>query len=193
MNVDGTAQTRLTNNSVADTAPAWSPDGTRILFTSLRDGPTSPALYVMNADGSGQTRVTAGSDGVWRATLTTPVIFTEEGTNNAAAFNSVTFVRGPFRIRDPHNFSFDGQARVMLFTSSLGLTSPPIPAPSILSVQANGVILQVQNVGPVTGVSGMNASYIIVRLPDGLPTGNLSLTVTLRGVTSAPTILPIAP
>lgn len=193
MNADGTSPTRLTNNSAADTAPAWSPDGTKILFTSLRDGPTSPALYVMNADGSNQTRVTAGSDGVWRPAPTTPVIFTEEGTNNAAAFNSVTFVRGPFRIRDPHNFSFDGQARVMLFTSNLGLMSPPIPAASILTVKANGVILQVQNVGPVTGVSGMNASYIIVRLPDGLPTGNLSLTVTLRGVTSAPAILPIAP
>jgi Tol biopolymer transport system component/subtilisin family serine protease len=193
MNADGSGQTRLTNNSAADTAPAWSPDGTKILFTSLRDGPTSPALYVMNADGSNQTRVTAGSDGVWRPTPTTPVIFVEEGTNNAAAVNSATFVCGPFRILDPHNFSFDGHTRVMLFTSSLGLTSPPIPAPSIFSVQANGVILAVQNVGPVTGTTGMNASYIIVRLPDGLPTGDLSLTVTLRGVTSAPTILQISP
>ena len=39
----------------------------------------------------------------------------------------------------------------------------------------------------------MSGSYIIVRLPDGLPTGNLSLTVTLRGVTSGVTTLPIAP
>ena len=138
-------------------------------------------------------RVTAGSDGMWRPTPTTPVIFTEEGTNNAAAFDSVTFVRGPFRIPNPHNFSFDNQTRVMLFTSNLGLASPPIPAPSILSVQANGVILPVQNVGPVKGVPGMNASFIIVRLPDLLPPGNLSLTVTLRGVTSAPTTLQIAP
>jgi len=193
MNSDGTAQTRLTNNSAADTAPAWSPDGTRILFTSLRDGPMSPALYVMNADGSNQTRVTAGSDGVWRPDLVTPVIFTEEGTNNVAAVNSVTFVRGPFQIIDTHNFSFDNHTRIMFFTSSLGLTSPPIPAPSILSVKINDTVLVVQNVGPVTGVNGLTGSYLIIRLPDNLPSGNLSLTVTLRGKTSAPATLQIAP
>lgn len=33
-----------------DVTPAWSPDGTRIAFTSYRSG--SPALWVMNADGS---------------------------------------------------------------------------------------------------------------------------------------------
>jgi dipeptidyl aminopeptidase/acylaminoacyl peptidase len=193
MNSNGTGQTRLTNNPAWDSAPAWSPDGTKILFTSLRDGPMSPALYVMNADGSNQIRVTAGSDGVWRPTVTAPVIFTEEGTNNAAGLNSATFVRGPFKIRDSHNFSLDGRARIILFTSSLGVVSPPIPPTSTLSVEANGVNLPVENVGPMTGVSGMNGSYIIVRLPDELPTGNLSLTVTLRGVASGVAILPIVP
>jgi TolB protein len=35
---------------------AWSPDGTRIAFTSNRDG--NPELYVANRDGSGQIRLT---------------------------------------------------------------------------------------------------------------------------------------
>lgn len=193
MNIDGTAQTRLTTNPAADTAPAWSPDGTKILFTSLRDGPMSPALYVMNADGSNQTRVTAGSDGVWRPTPTTPVVFTEEGTNNAAAVHSITFVRGPFKILDPNVFSHDGRTRVMLFTSSLGLMAPPFLPTSVLSVKANGVNLPVENVGPMVGPTGTNGSYIIVRLPDGLPTGNLSLTVTMFGLTSEARILRIIP
>jgi len=191
MNSDGTGQTRLTNNPAWDTAPAWSPDGTKILFTSLRDGPMSPALYLMNADGSSQTRLTSGTDGVWRIIPTAPFIFKEEGTGNAAALNSVTFLRGPFRILDSHNFSLDGHTRIIVFTSSLGITAPPIG--QSLSVQASGVNLPIENVGPITGISGLNGSYIVVRLPDGLPAGNLSLTVTVRGVTSAATILPIIP
>lgn len=195
MNANGSGQTRLTDNSAADTAPAWSPDGTRILFTSLRDDPMNPSLYVMNADGSGQTRVTTGSDGVWRQATppTTPLIFTEEGTANVAALNSVTLLRGPFRILDAHNFSVDGHTRIVLFTSNLGVVSPPIPPASTLSVQANGIDLPIEKVAQMPGITGQFESYIIVRLPDGLPTGNLSLTVTLRGITSAVKILPIIP
>ena len=37
-------------------APAWSPDGAKIAFKSDRDG--NWEIYVMNADGSGQTRLT---------------------------------------------------------------------------------------------------------------------------------------
>jgi len=42
-----------------DGSPAWSPDGTRIAFYSERDG--NAEIYVMNADGSGRTRLTTTS------------------------------------------------------------------------------------------------------------------------------------
>ena len=54
---DGSNLTRLTNNPGDDDEPVWSPDGQRIAFTSDRDGIN--AIYVMNADGSNQTRLTA--------------------------------------------------------------------------------------------------------------------------------------
>jgi Tol biopolymer transport system component len=43
-------------DSASDGVPAWSPDGTRIAFESERDG--NLEIYVMNADGSGVTRLT---------------------------------------------------------------------------------------------------------------------------------------
>ena len=60
MNADGTNHRRLTFSDPADPAwdhePVWSPDGTRIAFSSNRDG--NYEIYVMNADGTGQTNLT---------------------------------------------------------------------------------------------------------------------------------------
>ena len=56
MNADGTGQTRLTFNDLLDGDPGWSPDGSKIAFTSNRD--LNLEIYVMNADGTGQTRLT---------------------------------------------------------------------------------------------------------------------------------------
>ena len=49
---------RLTNTAAIDTAPSFSPDGSRIVFESDRTG--NQQLYVMNADGSGQKRISFG-------------------------------------------------------------------------------------------------------------------------------------
>ena len=57
MNADGTGQTQLTDNTVFDGEPSWSPDGTRIAFRSERDGGYWE-IYVMNADGTGRTQLT---------------------------------------------------------------------------------------------------------------------------------------
>ena len=120
-----------------------------------------------------------------------PVIITETGTNKVAAVDSVTFVRGPFRLFNPFNFSSDQRTRIIFFTSDLGLTQPN---PALLSVQAAGFPLTVENVGPLLGVPGLNASYIVVRLPDGLPANtDLPLTVTLGNATSNSAVLNIVP
>ena len=46
----------------ANSSPAWSPDGTRIAFSSDRQG-GSPTIHVMNADGSSVRRVVTGQAG----------------------------------------------------------------------------------------------------------------------------------
>ncbi|UCG39794.1 MAG: PD40 domain-containing protein [bacterium] len=59
----GQALTRLTSTAGYDAEAAVSPDGRKIVFTSVRDGDLD--LYLMNADGSGVTRLTdrEGFDG----------------------------------------------------------------------------------------------------------------------------------
>ena len=65
MNSDGTGAQPLTKLTVAaSSAPAWSPDGTKIAYVSARalDGTNnagSPNIWVMNADGSGSRPLTA--------------------------------------------------------------------------------------------------------------------------------------
>ncbi|MBA2626044.1 MAG: PD40 domain-containing protein [Acidimicrobiia bacterium] len=56
MNADGAGQVRLTVHAAADTLPAWSPDGGRIAFTSMRSGDGD--IYVMSANGGAVTRLT---------------------------------------------------------------------------------------------------------------------------------------
>jgi outer membrane protein assembly factor BamB len=121
-----------------------------------------------------------------------PVIYTEEGTNNAVAIDSVTFVRGPFRKSNPNNFSSDQRTRIILLTSNLGLTQSDLSDPTVLVVEAGGVTLPVENVGALS-IPGLSSSYIIVRLPDNAPTGVVELRVKLRGATSEAKMLNLSP
>lgn len=60
MNPDGSAVTQLTFASGDSASAEWSADGTKIVFTSIRDG--NPEVYVMNADGTGQTNLSNDPD-----------------------------------------------------------------------------------------------------------------------------------
>src|SRR5205823_1554639 len=66
MDSDGTFPHRLTkvtmgaplSKGVGAVSPAWSPDGTKIAYALTTDGPFHNQIYVMKADGSGQTGLT---------------------------------------------------------------------------------------------------------------------------------------
>lgn len=55
MHPDGTGLVRLTDSPAYEDGPVWSPDGSKIAFRS------DYKIFVMNADGSDQTRLTGGS------------------------------------------------------------------------------------------------------------------------------------
>jgi len=116
-----------------------------------------------------------------------PTILTEQGTNVAAAVDSVTHTRAPFANVDPYNLSTTGdkRTRIVFLTTDLGLNLTDDL--SVLQVKASGIPLVVEGAGPNGSLGG--TSYVVVRL-DGLPAGTYNLSVTLRGVnsTNTPTI-----
>ena len=73
MHADGSGAVQLTQNESDgrsehdDVVPTWSPDGARIAFVSTRDhegdGFVDGEIYVMRANGSGQTRLTENAAG----------------------------------------------------------------------------------------------------------------------------------
>jgi hypothetical protein len=94
---------RLTDSAGDDLLPAWSPDGRRIAFVSLRDG--NPEIYVMLADGSQPTRLTFAPGGDWRPAWlpdSRHLVFTSdrEGSNDIYLME-VPRLLGGVNLREP--------------------------------------------------------------------------------------------
>ena len=117
MNSNGTNQIRLTNNPATDTEPSFSPDASRIVFASDRDGKGAAEIYVMNADGTNPLRLTDNL-----AIDTEPsfspdgnrIVFTSYRNNNAEVYvmnadgtNQVRLTNNPASDSNP-TFSPDG-------------------------------------------------------------------------------------
>jgi glucose/arabinose dehydrogenase len=108
------------------------------------------------------------------ATLTVqpppPILQTEENTDHAIAFDSVTMLRDPFPLTNTFNFSSDSHTRVMLFAVNLDLL-PGENSSAVTALAEDGQMnvypLTVEYVGTVPGLNWL--TEVVVVLPGNLP------------------------
>ena len=91
MNIDGSDVKRLTDDSFDDKEPEGSPDGSKIAFSSMRHLNIGE-IYVMNADGTQQTRRTQSSGGLLSGAMSPA--WSPDGTKIVYAARS-GFLDGP--------------------------------------------------------------------------------------------------
>jgi hypothetical protein len=192
--VGSTNPKRLTSDFSVDMSPSWSPDGSKIAFATSRDtivsGPARHAVYTMNPDGSGQTRVTDLSidavDPVWQPhpaptiILGVPVLMTEQGTVWAAAMDSVTLVHGPFAALAEHNLSSDQRTRILLFLTNTDFAAVKTVTVQFTDAQGSQVIIPSESANMVPAQPQI--VQLTFRLPDNVAPGDASLSVEVDGV-----------
>jgi len=145
---------QLTHNAVADSNPAWSPDGQQLAFASSRDG--NSEIYAMNADGSNVRRLTTNAAADYEPTWSsdgTRIAFVSERDGNREIYvmdqtglnpvrltnnpgldiepawspsgNHILFARGgAFNLTVTHVMNFDGSGVTSLGTGGNRESSP---------------------------------------------------------------------
>jgi probable HAF family extracellular repeat protein len=125
-----------------------------------------------------------GEDRAFLLTPTQPMLMVDPA-NKAITVESVSFLAGPFRPATPHNLSADKRTRITLLTRNVDIIAgeniPPLTVEAEDSSH-NTFALPVEFAARIPGASWL--TQIIVRLPDGLTTGDLQIRVSYRGFTS---------
>ena len=166
---DGKNLRQLTNFADSDSynfSPTWSPDGKKIAFVSERDG--DDEIYVMNFDGSEQTRLTLNqgqeSSPAWspdgsqiafvsrREGRDQIYLMNPDGSNQRKLTNSQFFDENPSWSPDGNSIAFDrfseifvisrdGKEEKRVFSDSIGGFDPSwSPDGSSIAFTSNGII-----------------------------------------------------
>lgn len=166
----GTEELRLTTALLRDTHPSYSPDGSRIVFISFRNGEsTNGEIYTMNADGSDQRRVT---DSVFRET---EPAFTRDGAQ-------IVFQADYDGDGEVYAINRDGTG-LRRVTNSAGFNTNPTAAPQA-DRDGDGVGDACDNAFDVPTGTGTD---VMVNAPDA------EVTFSEVGTAGSTAFVPIAP
>src|SRR5713226_2276827 len=152
-----------------------------IASTTLSDNGAKFRCVVSNAFGNA-----TSNEAMLTVQPPPPILLTEEGTDSAIAFDSVTMMRDPFPLANVFTFGTDNRTRVMLFGVNLDLRQGENS--SAVTARAEDALLNVypmtvEFVGPVPNLAGV--TEVIVKLPDNLPASqDVRVSVTLHAQTS---------
>ncbi len=131
IHADGTNEKRLTNNDFYDGFPSWSPDGSKILFQSNREGENNFFIYVMNSDGSNVQKIPnteGGNYAKWSRDGSKIAFFAERSGNteiyliNPDGSNPVNITNNA-AIDETPTFTVDGS--IITFQTNRG-AKPPV-------------------------------------------------------------------
>lgn len=118
------------------------------------------------------------------------------GANQAAAFDSMLFVRDPFHVlsvADWLDLGPDRNTRVTIFAANLTLGQGELPASVVVSLVDNNsqtFNIPAEDVRPVPN---SNFTQVVFRLPDNLASGVCMVTIKAQGRTSNTATFRIAP
>jgi len=134
MNADGSNPRRLTNTPAAEGSPAWTPDGTRIVYASnAAEGTTGTFhIWIMDADGSNPRQLTQGPHSDFQPTVSPDggtIAFTTDRDTNYNIYlmgidgsNPRQFTRAPAQETTPLWLA-EGQLAYLLQEPGRTLTS----------------------------------------------------------------------
>ena len=134
------------------------------------------------------------SDGIGIGTISnddSPILATEQNSQRAIALDLATFIREPFPLNNSNYFGPDHRTRLSLFTTNLIVT--PGLVVTVQGQDSQNTVYQLPVESIVTLPDAVGLAQIIVKLPDGIPAGDLRLSITARGRSSNVALVGITP
>ena len=120
-----------------------------------------------------------------------PVFATEQNSQRAIALDLLTLIHDPFPLNNPNYFGPDHRTRISLFTTNLIVTPGLVVTVQAMDSQNTVYQLPVESIMTLPDAVGL--AQIIVKLPDGIPAGDLRVSITTRGRSSNVALIGITP